>query len=216
MAFGGSSSSATLPHTHNQTLVNDGGTLSDTLTDMGAVTLKSLIDGAGTSGNLELLSTTTLAAPALTIQNTSFSPVLDFDDYADFIIYLHGIGPSVDIRFSTSTGGGAHYRYRVITNTTAYTQIAGTTTYAIVSNASTTDPGHNFGIRVNYSLNSKTGGTGVVNRGWFSSNMSQENATLNADGYFNASSPTLSWIRFESSASNFATGTTMLIYGVKK
>jgi len=46
MAFGGSSSSKTLPHTHNQTLANDGGTLSTTLTDMGAVTLFSLISGA--------------------------------------------------------------------------------------------------------------------------------------------------------------------------
>ena len=46
MSFGGSSSSFTLPHTHNQTLANDGGTLSQTLTDMGAVTLFSLISGA--------------------------------------------------------------------------------------------------------------------------------------------------------------------------
>ena len=43
MSFGGSSSSVTLPHTHNQTLSGDGGTLSQTLTDMGAVTLFSLI-----------------------------------------------------------------------------------------------------------------------------------------------------------------------------
>ena len=47
MTFGGSTSSATLPHTHNQTLVNDGGQLSTTLTDMGGVTLYSLITGAG-------------------------------------------------------------------------------------------------------------------------------------------------------------------------
>ena len=46
MAFGGSTSSNTLPHTHNQTAVNDGGQLSQTLTDMGAVTLFSLISGA--------------------------------------------------------------------------------------------------------------------------------------------------------------------------
>ena len=46
MAFGGNSSSFTLPHTHNQTLANDGGTLSQALTDMGAVTLFSLISGA--------------------------------------------------------------------------------------------------------------------------------------------------------------------------
>ena len=46
MSFGGSSSAKTLPHTHNQTLANDGGTLSQALTDMGAVTLFSLISGA--------------------------------------------------------------------------------------------------------------------------------------------------------------------------
>ncbi len=46
MSFGGSSASFTLPHTHNQTLANDGGTLSQALTDMGAVTLYSLITGA--------------------------------------------------------------------------------------------------------------------------------------------------------------------------
>ena len=46
MSFGGSSATFTLPHTHNQTLVNDGGTLSQALTDMGAVTLFSLISGA--------------------------------------------------------------------------------------------------------------------------------------------------------------------------
>jgi hypothetical protein len=46
MAFGGSSTSFTLPHTHNQTLANDGGTLSQALTDMNGVTLYSLITGA--------------------------------------------------------------------------------------------------------------------------------------------------------------------------
>ena len=43
MAFGGSTSSNTLPHTHNQTLINDGGDLSETLTDMNGVALYSLI-----------------------------------------------------------------------------------------------------------------------------------------------------------------------------
>lgn len=46
MAFGGSSTSVTLPHTHNQTLVADGGQLSETLTDMNGVTLFSLITAA--------------------------------------------------------------------------------------------------------------------------------------------------------------------------
>lgn len=43
MAFGGSTASNTLPHTHNQTLTNDGGDLSETLTDMNGVALYSLI-----------------------------------------------------------------------------------------------------------------------------------------------------------------------------
>jgi hypothetical protein len=46
MSFGGSSSSFTLPHTHNNALANDGGALSQTLTFMGGVTLYSLITGA--------------------------------------------------------------------------------------------------------------------------------------------------------------------------
>ena len=46
MSFGGSSATFTLPHTHNQTLVNDGGQLSQALTDMNGVTLYSLITGA--------------------------------------------------------------------------------------------------------------------------------------------------------------------------
>ena len=46
MSFGGSSSSVTLPHTHNQTLAGDGGQLSQLLTDMNGVTLYSLITGA--------------------------------------------------------------------------------------------------------------------------------------------------------------------------
>ena len=46
MAFGGSVSVTTLPHTHNISAVDDGGQLSTTLTDMGGVTLYSLITGA--------------------------------------------------------------------------------------------------------------------------------------------------------------------------
>tara|TARA_R110001606_G_scaffold384369_1_gene547205 strand:- start:3261 stop:4565 length:1305 start_codon:yes stop_codon:yes gene_type:complete len=48
LAFGGSTSSNTLPHTHNQSLINDGGQLSETLTDMNGVTLFSLINADST------------------------------------------------------------------------------------------------------------------------------------------------------------------------
>ena len=68
MAFGGSSSSATLPHTHNQTLANDGGQLSQTLTDMNGVTLYSLITGAvdpQTAINTADIATNTAAIAAL-------------------------------------------------------------------------------------------------------------------------------------------------------
>jgi len=43
MSFGGSSSSFTLPHTHNNALSNDGGALSETLTYMGTNILFNLI-----------------------------------------------------------------------------------------------------------------------------------------------------------------------------
>jgi|TARA_R110002051_G_scaffold14442_2_gene46751 hypothetical protein len=43
MPFNGGGGGSTLPHTHNNGLVNDGGQLSQLLTDMGGVTLYSLI-----------------------------------------------------------------------------------------------------------------------------------------------------------------------------
>lgn len=49
MAFGGSTSANTKPHTHNQTLVDDGGQLSETLTDMNGVVLYSLITDNSTA-----------------------------------------------------------------------------------------------------------------------------------------------------------------------
>jgi len=64
MSFGGSSSSFTLPHTHNNSLENDGGSLSQTLTFMGGVTLYSLITGATdpqTAINTAAIATNTAA-----------------------------------------------------------------------------------------------------------------------------------------------------------
>jgi|TARA_R110000824_G_scaffold9302_1_gene41674 hypothetical protein len=76
MAFGGSSTSFTLPHTHNQTLANDGGTLSQALTDMGAVTLFSLISGAvdpQTAINTADISTNATAIAGLTTNKGKWS-----------------------------------------------------------------------------------------------------------------------------------------------
>ena len=75
MSFGGSSSSFTLPHTHNNALANDGGALSQTLTFMGGVTLYSLITAAdpqtatntaAISTNAGLIATNTTNISALT------------------------------------------------------------------------------------------------------------------------------------------------------
>jgi len=63
MSFGGNSSSFTLPHTHNNSLANDGGALSQTLTYMGGVTLYSLITTADpqTATNTAAIATNTTA-----------------------------------------------------------------------------------------------------------------------------------------------------------
>jgi microcystin-dependent protein len=78
MSFGGNSSSFTLPHTHNNSLANDGGALSQTLTFMGGVTLYSLITAAdpqtatntaaiATNAGLIATNTTAIAANATAI-----------------------------------------------------------------------------------------------------------------------------------------------------
>ena len=63
MSFGGSSSSFTLPHTHNNALTNDGGALSQTLTFMGGVTLYSLItdNTAAVAANTAAIATNATA-----------------------------------------------------------------------------------------------------------------------------------------------------------
>jgi hypothetical protein len=67
MAFGGSTSSNTLPHTHNQTLTNDGGDLSETLTDMNGIALYSLITDNATAvaANTANIATNTAAIAAI-------------------------------------------------------------------------------------------------------------------------------------------------------
>lgn len=67
MAFGGSTSANTKPHTHNQTLQNDGGDLSETLTDMNGVALYSLItdNTAAVAANTVNIATNTAAIAAI-------------------------------------------------------------------------------------------------------------------------------------------------------
>ena len=77
MAFGGSSSSVTLPHTHNQTLAADGGQLSQALTDMNGVTLYSLITAADpqTAINTGDIATNSSAIAGLTANEGKWSTV---------------------------------------------------------------------------------------------------------------------------------------------
>mgnify|MGYP003627899590 CR=1 FL=1 len=64
---GGSSSPETLAHTHNQALANDGGDLSETLTDMNGVPLYSLItdNSAAVAANTANIAINTAAIAAL-------------------------------------------------------------------------------------------------------------------------------------------------------
>ena len=67
MGFGGSSSSNTLAHTHNAALADDGGDLSETLTDMNGVVLYSLItdNSAAVAANTVNIATNTAAIAAI-------------------------------------------------------------------------------------------------------------------------------------------------------
>tara|TARA_R110000824_G_scaffold308702_1_gene496131 strand:+ start:365 stop:1120 length:756 start_codon:yes stop_codon:yes gene_type:complete len=113
MAFGGSSTSFTLPHTHNQTLVNDGGTLSTTLTDMGAVTLFSLISGATdpqTAINTAAIATnvTNISTNAANIAtNTAAIAALPTAAWSRIVN-------------QTQTGGSANFNVTGLTSTSKY------------------------------------------------------------------------------------------------
>ena len=111
MAFGGSQSSATLPHTHNQTLVNDGGQLSQTLTDMNGVTLYSLITGLD-SGALEYLGEHTNVAEEYDFTWTPTIPI-DFNNYSAIICYysysMDATGSSFDLRMLINNDSTANY-----------------------------------------------------------------------------------------------------------
>ena len=87
MAFGGSTSSNTLPHTHNQTLINDGGQLSQTLTDMNGVTLYSLItdNTAAVAANTANIATNTASIAAIEsgICSVTFEDDFTSDNFTD-------------------------------------------------------------------------------------------------------------------------------------
>ena len=87
MTFGGSTSSNTLPHTHNQSLTNDGGELSTTLTDMGGVTLYSLItdNTAAVAANTANIATNTASIAAIEagICSVTFEDDFTSDNFTD-------------------------------------------------------------------------------------------------------------------------------------
>jgi len=67
LGFGGSTSANTKPHTHNQSLQDDGGDLSETLTDMNGVELYSLItdNSAAVAANTAAIAVNTAAIAAI-------------------------------------------------------------------------------------------------------------------------------------------------------
>jgi len=75
LGFSGSVSVNTLPHTHNQTLQDDGGQLSETLTDMNGVTLYSLITAA--AGGIETHEFTTAETWTPTTQTGIMEVLVD-------------------------------------------------------------------------------------------------------------------------------------------
>ena len=70
---GGSSTPETLAHTHNQALANDGGDLSETLTDMNGVALYSLITDNSAAVAANTVNITTNAAAIAAIPETAFN-----------------------------------------------------------------------------------------------------------------------------------------------
>ena len=111
MAFGGSQSSVTLPHTHNQSLAGDGGQLSQTLTDMNGVTLYSLITGLD-SGALEYLGQHTNVAEEYDFTWTPTTPIT-FNDYSAIYCFysygLDGAGSAFDLRMMINNDSSTNY-----------------------------------------------------------------------------------------------------------
>jgi len=84
---GGSSSPETLAHTHNQSLANDGGDLSETLTDMNGVALYSLItdNSAAVAANTANIATNTAAISTIEagICSVTFEDDFSSDNFTD-------------------------------------------------------------------------------------------------------------------------------------
>jgi hypothetical protein len=98
MAFGGSSSSFTLPHTHNNALSNDGGALSQTLTFMGADVLYSLITDNTAQVNTNTTNIAANTAAIAAISSGAWSRIVN----------------------QTQAGGSANFNVTGLTSTKKY------------------------------------------------------------------------------------------------
>jgi len=173
LAFGGSSTSFTLPHTHNQTLANDGGTLSTTLTDMGAVTLFSLITGATdpqTAINTAAIATNTAAIAAIPpsawtriINQTQAGGSANFNvtgltSTAKFLMFnfAGSFGGNDQLRMRFGSGGsidtGANYRYT----------LAAAGESSILLNTTNFEGDRDFFVNGFMQYNASTDGTGTA------------------------------------------------------
>jgi len=228
MAFGGSSTSFTLPHTHNQTLANDGGTLSTTLTDMGAVTLFSLITGATdpqTAINTAAIATNTAAIAAIPASAwtriinqtqaggsanfnvtglTSTSKYLMFSFAGSF-----GGGDKLRLRFGTggSIDTGANYSWRTGKDGSFSGSSAQTTIEIMTANSG----GNNdFFVSGFIQLNAASDGSGTADSRIGNLTTSQNDTTVNniqTSFEWSDSATPVTDIRFYASGGNDIRGT---------
>jgi hypothetical protein len=163
MTFGGSSSSNTLPHTHNQALASDGGQLSQTLTDMNGVTLYSLI----TDNSADIATNTADIATNTADIATNTADIAALNGVPSGVILMWS-GSIVSIpagwNLCDGTAGTVNLTNRFVRSGTSIGSTGGADTVTLTSaqsglvahNHGISDPGH-F-----HSLTGSGGGSSVV------------------------------------------------------
>ena len=222
MAFGGSASSLTLPHTHNQSLTADGGALSKTLTDMGVDNLFSLITD---SNKYELISSQTQAADNQTMTFSGLN--LDMvDDYSYLFITFNGYKAEAGSSYlwaqiNSVTSG---YAYSGVTQTQSTTTIIGASTQQGLT--FTPDVNIWIGANTNVSGTMKIIGQDDTNTGaraisaW--SEFSRNNSVTTAKIYSMNTADILDVnneitnIVIKTNAGTIGSGTIVTVYGVKR
>ncbi len=234
MAFGGSSSSFTLPHTHNNALSNDGGALSQTLTFMGADVLYSLItdntaqvntNTANIATNTADIATNTadiaaIATPAWSrIVNQSQAGgsaqfnVTGLTSTSKYLMFTFagkfGGGDKLFLRFGTggSIDTGSNYSYRTGRNGT-YSGSGSSTAIELMT--ATSGGNNDFFVSGFMQLNAPSDGSGTADYRLGNLTIAQNDTT--PDNYqtsfqWNQSATPITDIRFYANGGNDISGT---------